>query len=312
MGVVAFGHGVSPWFEVTQFAVRTAARFQRGGLATAKQKRGCVKGRMCAPRRLVIGGDFGKPRAAMLNALRQKLLAVAQSAMRETTCPHCQHRFQPFADRPAKSFADLNQLTCPKCGKSFTFADTTGGKGATDLTPEGPFEQPPGSRIERRPVSASELLFYIPASGRWGGLLFFAIFWNAISWTVFLAFVFAKSHVEGDQPPFFVIGIFPAVGLGLAYAAIRMRFATHLIFLGPEFVRLQRALVRRKNYDLPTAEIVHVKKAEFYKQNYQPVYGIEIGAGKRRIRFGSALSEEEKNWLCWEMRTFLREQGAPL
>jgi len=101
------------------------------------------------------------------------------------------------------------------------------------------------------------------------------------------------------------------IGLALAYTGLRTRFATHLLYLGPEFVRLQRTLFARKtNYDLPTAEIVHVKQAEFYRQNYRPVHGIEISAGKRRIRFGSTLSPDEKGWLCQEIRNFVRARGA--
>ncbi len=248
----------------------------------------------------------------MFNLIRKKLLAAAQSAMREMTCPNCKHRFKPFADHEARTFTELSTIACPKCGKTFSFSESTDAQKSPQPDPDQPLSQPPGSRIERRPVSATELLFYVPASGRWGFMLFFAIFWNLISWTVFLAFVFGRHKGVVEIAPIFFSSLFPAIGIALAYVAIRGKYATHLLFLGPEFVRLQRALFRRKNYDLPTAEIVHVKKAEFYQQNYQPVYGIEIGAGRRKIRFGSALTELEKDWLCWEIRAFLREQGAPV
>ncbi len=246
----------------------------------------------------------------MLDFVKKGLLSAAQATISEVACPFCHHKFQPFAGRKIEAFSELNNFTCPKCAKTFTYTDSTNEKKAAEINPEGPFNQPGGSKIERRPVSSTELLFYIPASGRWGGMLFFSIVWNLISWTIFLAFIFAKGHTEGDGPPILLVSLFPLAGIGLGYTAIRTRFATHLLFLGPEFVRLQRSLFRRKNFDLPTAEIVHVKKAEFYQRNYQPVYGIEIGAGKRKIRFGSVLTEMEKNWLCWEIRTFLRAQGA--
>jgi hypothetical protein len=49
-----------------------------------------------------------------------------------------------------------------------------------------------------------------------------------------------------------------------------------------------------------------VQKKEFYQKNYRPVYGIEIKASNGKIRFGSALTEEEKSWLCWEIREFIK------
>lgn len=77
-------------------------------------------------------------------------------------------------------------------------------------------------------------------------------------------------------------------------------------------VRLQRSLIWRRNYDLPTTEIDRVKLAQFYERNYQPVYGIEIGAGHKRIRFGSTLADPEKDWLCSEIRQYLGSEGIKL
>lgn len=248
----------------------------------------------------------------MLSSLKKRLLALAQSTVREVECPKCKHRFRPFADREIESFAEFSKpCRCPKCGTEFPFSTASKTPQDGDASLDGPFEQPAESRIERRAVSDRELLFYIPASGRWDGLLPFAILWNLITVILFGAFFYVALFRGGPVTPVLFGALFLAIGITLAYLAIRTRFATHLIFLEPETVRMQRAVFRRKTYKLPTDQLIHVKKAVFYTQNYKPVFGIEISAGESgRIRFGTALSDAEKNWLCWEIREFLRGLGA--
>jgi len=248
--------------------------------------------------------------SAMLTSLKKRLLTLAQAAVREVDCPHCKHHFQPFAGREIESFSELMKpCLCPKCGKEFALSATHSQEG--DAGFDGPFEQPLESRIERRVVSERELLFHIPASGRWGPLFIFAVFWNLFSAIVFGGFVSAAFFRNGPFVPLLFAMVFVGIGLILAYFAIRGRFATHLIYVSPEIVRMQRSLFRPKTYTVPTDQLVHVEKAVFYTQNYKPVYGIEISAAKAgRIRFGTGLSEAEKNWLCWEIREFARSLGA--
>jgi hypothetical protein len=248
----------------------------------------------------------------MLTSLRKKLLSLAQSTAREVECAKCKHRFRPFADREIESFAEFfKPCHCPKCGTEIAFNTKSTTPQDGDASLDGPFEQPADSRIERRAVSDRELLFYIPASGRWGGLLPVAILWNLVTLIVFSGFFYVALFRRGPVGPVLFCAIFVAIGIALVYLAIRTRFATHLIYLEPETVRMQRAVFRRKTYTLPTDQLIHVKKAVFYTQNYKPVFGIEISAGESgRIRFGTALSDAEKNWLCWEIREFLRGLGA--
>ncbi len=170
---------------------------------------------------------------------------------------------------------------------------------------------PDGSKIERMPVSAEELLFHIPATGSWGGWLFFAVFWNAISWTMLVAFLFAARQSPEMVKALAFVAIFPVVGIGLAYAAIRTKYASHLLYLSPSIVRLQRQLFgRRKTYEVPTDAVVSVQKVEFYKHNYQPVFGVEIKTASKKIRFGSMLSEAEKDWLCAEIQAYLNPEAS--
>ncbi len=242
----------------------------------------------------------------MLVALKQRLLKLAQSKARELACPRCQHRFKPFAAAPPESFAALTKaVPCPQCGHNFSFAE--GAKASTELqaNPPGPFSKPADSRIEMIAENGA-YVFRIPRRRRWSGLLFMAILWNLVSWP--MAYGAVAQHGFTLLLPF----LFPVIGLGLLYLALRVSFATHQLTLGPQTVRLRRKLFLHKDHELPADEITSVRKKEFYQQNYQPVYGIEIAAGARTIRFGSGLTEDEKNWLCWQIREFARQRGAAL
>jgi DNA-directed RNA polymerase subunit RPC12/RpoP len=255
----------------------------------------------------------------MIKALKSRFFETLQRAMRDVECPQCRHRFQPFAGEKIESLAQLSKgCVCPKCGHQFQWSERYQPKpesesSAEDETAPKVLEQPADSKIERRELSENELLYHIPASGSWGGsFCFFAIVWNLVS----LSFLIAAIHslLHGRVHPATMVAVpLSAIGFGIAYAVIRNRFATHLIYFSPETIRVQRALFRKKNFIMETAQVQHVKKVEIYQKNYQPVYAIEIGGANRaRIRFGSILSEAEKEWFCFDATRFLRGIGARL
>ncbi len=90
-----------------------------------------------------------------------------------------------------------------------------------------------------------------------------------------------------------------------------MSAATQLLYLSHELVRLQRSLFWKSTRDLCAADVQEVRLVEFYQRDYKPVLGIEIDAGRRRIRFGSLVTEAEKRWLCAEIRRFLLGNKTP-
>lgn len=250
----------------------------------------------------------------MFRSLKKKLLEAAQATVPEFACPKCGQLFKPLTGLEIASFSDLaGKSTCPGCGAKFTTRELMRMQSEFQANPRGPFAKPADSRIEKRNESASELLFHIPASGRWGGWLFIAIFWNLISLPLAVIFIYSALAKGGPLGGAVMASFFGAIGIGFAYLALRTRFANHLLCLNATRVRLKRELLGwEKSHDLDTANIESVKKAEFYRQNYEPIFGIEIKAGGRRIRFGTILRDEEKNWLCWEIREFLRPYAPSL
>lgn len=229
----------------------------------------------------------------------------------ERPCPKCGHKFKPFADREFTSWSDFNQpCNCPKCGASFTFKELAATDEDKKANPEGPFQRPIESRIECQSASGDRLVFHIPSAGRWGIWLLVAIVVNLIAWPMLVGTI-GNMQAKGFQLGSFVfISFFVIAGIRLAYEAVRQRFGSAMLELSPGTVRLQRSLLgRNKSHQIPAADVQAVSKVLFYSQNYQPVYGIEINAGRRSIRFGSSLSDDEKNWLCWEIREYLRQHS---
>lgn len=249
-----------------------------------------------------VGNFIG---CALLNLIRRAAVPVR--------CPKCNHSFKPFADHTFTRFSEImGRFPCPKCGHQFAISeDAKSRREGARFNPPGPLAQPANSRIERRAPSEHELLFYLPPSGRGGALLVVGVLWSLFMSAFTSAVLFPGS--AGSSSPFAVkifLGIFIAVGLGMLYAGLRQKYASHLLYLSSELVRLQRLLLFRSTFDLNPVDVLHVKLVEFYEQNGVPVCGIEISAGLRQIRFGSALRDDEKAWLAWEIREFLRRHGA--
>ena len=57
-----------------------------------------------------------------------------------------------------------------------------------------------------------------------------------------------------------------------------------------------------KEKSLVTSQVTSVAQIEFYQQNYQPVYGVEIRGRDGKFRFGTTLEEAEKAWLVADIK----------
>jgi hypothetical protein len=196
---------------------------------------------------------------------------------------------------------------------------------SVESNPNQSVARPLETRIERSQPAPDSLSFRIPASGNWGGLLWIAIGWNLFTW--FCAVLTIAELITGNQElerseesntPFKVIMsilllLFIAVGWGMINMAVWHRFGTARLDLTPDSIRLYRTLFgRTKTYGASLAEVREVGLIEFYKRCGQPVEGIRIETDQASLCFGSPLSEDEKNWLCSEIRDFLRSHGCLL
>ena len=251
----------------------------------------------------------------MFAALGLKLLNSMRRFAATVKCPKCGHPFKPGADREFTSWQEfIGRFPCPKCGFRIGIGEDASTKKAN---PPGPFLQPQNSKVGVHPISDRERIFNIPASGHWGGMLPITIFWNLFIPPMFYWFVvLGKWRERGPQ---IILSVFFVAGLLLIYGALRQRFASYLLFLGPEIVRLQRKFLLKKNYTLPTREIESVRRIVAYSHSTGgedservdvPTYCIEVRAGFPLFQFGSAVPPADQKWLAWVIRDHVRRCGG--
>ncbi len=247
----------------------------------------------------------------------KKLLQIIETAnfkgalkRGELACPDCGKKNTKLAT----TAQDI--LVCAQCGTQASALEwaATGTKLRHAANPDKP---PAGTKITRQIEPHGNVVWNIPASGKSGGFLFFAIFWCGITGFLTLAALFGENSFRpsSDFPlqlliiPFFLI--FWGVGLTLLYIACSNRFGKNRITVSKESITLSRELFGRSTHrSLALDSIQSISQVEFYQSNYQPVYGIEIRGKTGKLRFGSILSNDEKSWLVADLKRIVSGPDA--
>jgi|GEM_PF-1365537 len=238
--------------------------------------------------------------------LLEKLIDTIASTRGTTSCPECGER-QPF-ERTKTIF------TCPACHYRGSRTEwsmrrmTKLIKDGSVPLPADPDIPPPGTKIVRRTLDANTIAWELPPSGKSAGLLAFASLWLAfVTFWTFGALIAASSTNDPQSWLFPAFSIpFWAVGLWMLYYGLRTKFAKHLFLIEAREIIMVRSLFgRKKRKALQRASLKWVQKKEFSQQNYTPVYGVEIRGEDGKLRFGTSLSEDEKDWLVADMKRVL-------
>ncbi|MBI1313997.1 hypothetical protein GC176_22100 [bacterium] len=182
------------------------------------------------------------------------------------------------------------------------------------------FSDPPGGKLQIVDQSDSRVVISIPAGGKKArGIGCFAVLWLAITIPISLVFLLVDdADWEGGQaPPFWgmvaFFGLFYAVGFGMLYAWIRMRFTEVLVAVEPGRLTIQRTLFSRKK--LKRRELADDARAELavaYTSNDVPVYNVSVGTTDGDEKFGTALSRDEKQWIVDTINRFLGHETSTL
>jgi hypothetical protein len=168
---------------------------------------------------------------------------------------------------------------------------------------------PVDSKIEVVEHSPERLVVHVPPGGAsTKGLGWFALIWNLFMCLFTPPWFFAGGAGEG--PPVFVLIpfllAFWSVGLGMAYFWARMRFTRTYLLIEPQRMVLQTQWLRSKSLEEATLyRDSHARLVESYKMNEVPVHRIEITGEEQTLRFGTHLSEPEKEWLRTAINSFL-------
>lgn len=235
-------------------------------------------------------------------------------------CPKCSQGLPPEDVNVAKDVA-----FCRTCNEAFSLSAQVGGASGPPRT-----SQPPATSVLLTRDDA-RIAAVIPPQGFKGAgcfLGFFALFWNGITWLVFLGFVGSMfGVVKSNSPtaPWMVIFFIPhiAVGIGVAIAAVFAIKGDVAIAMDKENVLMQRRLFGYTwSRSMPFAQISDVRMTEAYRSNGRSVQGVgfhfqkaaavhSAGSspvksvlGKRTMNFGSGLSDDEKAWLLGEFHDY--------
>ncbi len=175
------------------------------------------------------------------------------------------------------------------------------------------FADPPGGKLQLIEDSESRLVISIPPGGKKArGIGCFAVLWLAITIPLSILFfsVPAENWEGGDAPPTIFLllffGLFYAVGFGMLFVWIRMRFMEVLLAVEPGRLTIQRTLLGRKK--LKRCDLTKDSQAELvvsYTSNDDPVYTVRINTADGDEKFATALSRDEKQWIADTVNRFL-------
>lgn len=239
--------------------------------------------------------------------------------MPDFACPKCHAAIEPdlleTTGRAECPFcgADLSSLNLPAPSaaplgeeRSGELAASTSAGITRDLPP-----LPEKSLIRIVESTPERLVLFIPGGGKQAtGLGCFALFWNLFMCLFTPPWFIGAFQGKGDGPPMLVmipfLGLFWAVGLGMAYFWFRMKYQRTFLLLDRDRLAVQTVLLNRKKLveTLLTPES-RAELVESYQQNDVPVYRIEVKGSNAAAKFGTALDQPEKDWICDRINEFL-------
>lgn len=238
--------------------------------------------------------------------------------MPDLTCPACNADIEPdLLERTGKAEcpfcgADLSDLDFAPVAAMETSRDE--GFGATQAGQEIGSESaarsrdlsplPAGSKLQIAEASADRLVFYIPAGGKQtAGLGCFALAWNGFMCVFTPAMLFGMLQ-KGGPPRAELLGLiaflslFWAVGIGMLLFWIKMKFERTFVLLDRKQIAIQRILFGKKRireFALTPASQATLETS--YRQNDVPVYHVAVPGASGTAKFGTPLSNAEKDWL---------------
>jgi len=172
---------------------------------------------------------------------------------------------------------------------------------------------PETSRIQIIETEPSRMVIHVPSGGKKArGIGCFALIWNG-----FMAF-FTVAMLIGAGPDelslwvmLSFLSLFWAVGLGMLYWWIRMRFTRLYLMLEPDRLVIQRILFGRKSIrETNLGPESAASLVEAYRQNDDPVYTVAVKGENRTAKFGTSLSIEEKQWFVHRVNEFLGDRAG--
>jgi hypothetical protein len=225
------------------------------------------------------------------------------------------------------------KVVCPKCNQPIPVEGVNVAKGIAFCTPCAEAFSI-GTIVRNEPVrlaqpentkvvltrAGGKIAVALPKGGFSGigcFFLFFSLFWNSITWTMFIANLLGmlktrnslgKMVAQGfDFVALLFLTPFVLIGAGALAAALYCIYGEVTLAMDRDNVLFQRQVFGWKwERSYPFSDIKDIRLTEAYQQNKVPVYGIGIHLHSKpmALTFGSNLSDEEKDWLLGELHGF--------
>ena len=240
----------------------------------------------------------------------------------EAECPRCR------AQLDVETLAQSQATTCPFCEADVSAilsnwqpAET---EGLGDTPSTGDWGEllrplPKGSRMRVVQSGRDQLVVFIPPGGSGAE----SLWWSALSFAgvlVFITMLFLLTLAAPAQRfqgiffaylvPLLVLGLFWLIALGLGWMAVRLKFAQTLLAVDPQQVVLKTILFgRSRQQELSLANGAECGLRVAYSVNDVPVYAVQVRHEEDAVRFGTNLSQEDKEWLVDEIKHRLGVTG---
>lgn len=177
------------------------------------------------------------------------------------------------------------------------------------------FASPPeGSKVQVIEGTAERAIFYVPGGWKRGAfaLGFFALFWNGLLTMMTVGTIRGALNPPAGQapPPLFLIpflSVFWAIGLGILFWFLKLLFERLLLLVEQERLVIRRTLFGwERNKTISLGEKAAAALVVSYSQNERPVYAIAVEGTDGTIKFGTGLSDTEKDWFVDTINAFLQ------
>ena len=215
-------------------------------------------------------------------------------------CPACEREI------PAENINIDEAIAKCECGEVF------GIEGVAEDVGEIAPEKPAGTKIEVDESPSNELHIWIGGGFKPSviGLIIFAALWNGFL-IIFSFMMFFGGGWDADEGVFPIIFLIPfyLVGIGFIIGILWILFgksSIHVNSIGIVVVKELFGLRKRKIVPLEIVGEINVDNTGTTVNNV-PQRAVMIHFGKKTARFGTGLSEQERQWLAYEIKQFVRK-----
>jgi hypothetical protein len=233
-----------------------------------------------------------------------------------SACPACGSELPPPNISP--EYLWDTRIDCPACGRWSSLIATGPVPGAVSTAPAvefagetGEAPAPSGCRVEVVDRAGTRM-WKVPATGGFHPLLVFGVIWLAFSLIIMgVMLAGAMKSEEGLLVPAAMMALFVLAGLAMVWFGVKISLTEHWLLVNErQFVHESRFLRRARRAALAREGVNGVALREAYRQNERPVMAIEVGGREGKVRFGTALKQDEKEWLLEDLRRSLSRPGA--